>query len=88
MPLVTFNQEVKHGKEVYQEGETRNVTEEEKDYFGAQGWLDGVPAQKDAEQLEVDHGRSLDIVPENPYINDTALEVQNGVIGVEDKRGQ
>lgn len=84
---VTFNQTVKHGTNVYQEGETRFVTDGEAEYFGDHGWLEGVAPRKSPEQIQVPDTRSLDIVPENPYVNDTPLEVHNGTLGTGDTNG-
>lgn len=87
MPRVTFNQTVKHGTNIYNEGDAVTVTDEEAEYFGSHGWLEGIPAEKDAVSLDIQPTASIDIVPENPYINDTMLEVQNGTIGLGDTNG-
>lgn len=85
MPRVTFNQEVKHGVNVYGEGDSVTVTQEEADYFGANGWLEGVDATATRDNpvtLDIPPSRSVDIVPENPY--DTLLEVQSSTHATSD----
>lgn len=79
MGQVTFNQEVKHGTVTYYPGDTVTVDDELAAYFGAQGWLEGVEKTATDDSpvvLEINPGRSIDLVPENPYENDKPLKAQ------------
>lgn len=91
MPRVTFNQLVKHGLNIYNEGDSVTVTDEEAEYFGQNGWLDGVPAVKDPIQINVDLPSSGGIESGPAYINDAPLnielDVHDGVISSEDSNG-
>lgn len=77
MGQVTFNQEVKHGTQVFYPGDTITVDDELAVYFGAQGWLEGVEKTATDDNpvvLQIDSGRSIPLVPENPYENDKPLK--------------
>lgn len=77
MPRVTFNQLVKHGINVYQEGDAVTVTDEEAEYFASHGWLEGTTPHQDPIQLDVPPTPSIDI----------QLEVDNGTLGTGDSNG-
>lgn len=87
MAQVTFNQEVKHGSITYHTGDTLTIDDALAEYFGAQGWLEGIEGTATVDnpvRLDIDPGRAVEIVPENPYANDTPLTVDGGTLTSKD----
>lgn len=86
---VTFNQEVKHGLNHYKEGDSVTVEDEEAEYFGSHGWLEGIAASKDPlPPPGVDLPPTGGIVPGPAYDNDAPfdvkLDVHDSIISAED----